>query len=172
MRPRPLRRHSDGFAARPALRPLIAVEVRIRIGVARSFILAICVRIELRAIAGFGNHRLRGNRRDDRGRQNSHHAKEPRARHCVFSSAVESLCGYTENNTSAAALFHDVGDPSTVKPFAAALSASVFAPHESGNGTFRTWRNVRSESAMRCKDGVIGRPSLWIAEDFRCCASG
>jgi RNA polymerase sigma-32 factor len=22
------------------------------------------------------------------------------------------------------------------------------------------------------KDGVIGRPSLWIAEDFRCCASG
>ena len=21
-------------------------------------------------------------------------------------------------------------------------------------------------------DGVIGRPSLWIAEDFRCCASG
>jgi len=22
------------------------------------------------------------------------------------------------------------------------------------------------------KDGVIGRPSLWIAEDFGCCASG
>jgi hypothetical protein len=27
-------------------------------------------------------------------------------------------------------------------------------------------------SASPLKDGVIGRPSLWIAEDFRCCASG
>jgi hypothetical protein len=26
--------------------------------------------------------------------------------------------------------------------------------------------------SCECKDGVIGRPSLWIAEDFRCCASG
>jgi hypothetical protein len=24
----------------------------------------------------------------------------------------------------------------------------------------------------KLKDGVIGRPSLWIAEDFGCCASG
>src|SRR6478672_1022315 len=39
-------------------------------------------------------------------------------------------------------------------------------------GTFRTWRDVRLESVMRIKDGVIGRPSLWIAEDFGCCASG
>jgi hypothetical protein len=30
---------------------------------------------------------------------------------------------------------------------------------------FRTWRDVRLESAIRNKDGVIGRPSLWIAED-------
>jgi hypothetical protein len=27
-------------------------------------------------------------------------------------------------------------------------------------------------SALAPKDGVIGRPSLWIAEDFGCCASG
>jgi hypothetical protein len=27
-------------------------------------------------------------------------------------------------------------------------------------------------SALPPKDGVIGRPSLWIAEDFGCCASG
>jgi hypothetical protein len=40
----------------------------------------------------------------------------------VCSSPLWNPCGYTENNTSAAALFHDVGDPSTVKPFAAALS--------------------------------------------------
>src|SRR5258708_7021664 len=33
-------------------------------------------------------------------------------------------------------------------------------------GTFRTCRDVRLESVMRFKDGVIGRPSLWIAEDF------
>src|SRR5258705_13369350 len=36
-------------------------------------------------------------------------------------------------------------------------------------------RNTRGEqmfSALPPKDGVIGRPSLWIAEDFGCCASG
>ena len=36
-------------------------------------------------------------------------------------------------------------------------------------------RNTRSEqmfSALPPKDGIIGRPSLWIAEDFGCCASG
>jgi len=27
-------------------------------------------------------------------------------------------------------------------------------------------------SVVGGKDGVIGRPSLWIAEDFGCCASG
>src|SRR5258708_1006897 len=27
-------------------------------------------------------------------------------------------------------------------------------------------------SGLPLKDGVIGRPSLWIAEDFGCCASG
>jgi len=27
-------------------------------------------------------------------------------------------------------------------------------------------------SGLPPKDGVIGRPSLWIAEDFGCCASG
>src|SRR5262245_8176668 len=27
-------------------------------------------------------------------------------------------------------------------------------------------------SASPLKDGVIGRPSLWIADDFGCCASG
>jgi hypothetical protein len=32
--------------------------------------------------------------------------------------------------------------------------------------TFRTWRDVRLKSVMRSKDGVIGRPNLWIAEDF------
>ena len=26
--------------------------------------------------------------------------------------------------------------------------------------------------ASTLTDGVIGRPSLWIAEDFGCCASG
>ena len=26
--------------------------------------------------------------------------------------------------------------------------------------------------ALGPEDGVIGRPSLWIAEDFGCCASG
>jgi len=34
----------------------------------RPFILAIRIGIKKRAIAGFGNHRLRGNRRYDRGR--------------------------------------------------------------------------------------------------------
>ena len=29
-----------------------------------------------------------------------------------------------------------------------------------------------AHSAPPPKDGVIGRPSLWIAEDFGCCASG
>jgi len=29
-----------------------------------------------------------------------------------------------------------------------------------------------SFSGFDPKDGVIGRPSLWIAEDFGCCASG
>src|SRR5437867_5539230 len=33
-------------------------------------------------------------------------------------------------------------------------------------GTFRRCRDVRLESEMHTKDGVIGRPSLWIAEDF------
>ena len=33
-------------------------------------------------------------------------------------------------------------------------------------GTFRTWHDVRLKSAYRGRDGVIGRPSLWIAEDF------
>jgi len=42
----------------------------------------------------------------------------------------------------------------------------------STHGTTRTWRDVRVTSAMRSKDGVIGRPSLWIAEDLGCCASG
>jgi hypothetical protein len=40
----------------------------------------------------------------------------------VCSPPLWNPCGYMEINTSAAALFHDVGDPSTVKPFAAALS--------------------------------------------------
>jgi hypothetical protein len=29
-------------------------------------------------------------------------------------------------------------------------------------------RNLKGSA----KDGVIGQPSLWIAEDFGCCASG
>ena len=33
-------------------------------------------------------------------------------------------------------------------------------------GTFETCRDVRYSVAIRGKDGVIGRPSLWIAEDF------
>ena len=33
-------------------------------------------------------------------------------------------------------------------------------------GTFRTWRDVHLESAFGGIDGVIGRPSLWIAEDL------
>src|SRR5262245_8318373 len=33
-------------------------------------------------------------------------------------------------------------------------------------------RCTKTTSARGPKDGVIGRPSLWIAEDFRCCASG
>ena len=40
------------------------------------------------------------------------------------------------------------------------------ALHESLDGTFRTWRDVCYESAIRIEDGVIGRPSLWIVEDF------
>ena len=31
---------------------------------------------------------------------------------------------------------------------------------------------VLADELVRLKDGVIGRPSLWIAEDFGCCASG
>ena len=34
------------------------------------------------------------------------------------------------------------------------------------------WDDVRYTSVFGKKDGVIGRPSLWIAEDFGCCASG
>src|SRR5271169_198530 len=40
------------------------------------------------------------------------------------------------------------------------------AVHESLVGTKRTSRDVRSLVAIGGKDGVIGRPSLWIAEDF------
>jgi len=40
------------------------------------------------------------------------------------------------------------------------------ALRESASGTFRTWRDVQLESGMRSRDGVIGRPSLWIAEDL------
>jgi hypothetical protein len=32
--------------------------------------------------------------------------------------------------------------------------------------------HLPAEDVRYRKDGVIGRPSLWIAEDFRCCASG
>jgi bifunctional non-homologous end joining protein LigD len=31
---------------------------------------------------------------------------------------------------------------------------------------------LQLSSALSSTDGVIGRPSLWIAEDFGCCASG
>jgi hypothetical protein len=34
------------------------------------------------------------------------------------------------------------------------------------------FRGYQRKSALAPKDGVIGRPSLWIAEDFGCCASG
>src|SRR5213080_2373859 len=40
------------------------------------------------------------------------------------------------------------------------------SPAMSGIGTFRTSCDGRLASVMRIKDGVIGRPSLWIAEDF------
>jgi hypothetical protein len=33
-------------------------------------------------------------------------------------------------------------------------------------------REQRARDVRTAKDGVIGRPSLWIAEDFGCCASG
>jgi hypothetical protein len=79
VRPRPLRCHADSFTARPII-PLGGGLLIVAVGVARAFILAICVRIELRTIAGFGNHRLRGNRSYDCGRQNSDHSKEPRGR--------------------------------------------------------------------------------------------
>jgi hypothetical protein len=39
-------------------------------------------------------------------------------------------------------------------------------------GHLQTSDDPEGMSAPLPKDGVIGRPSLWIAEDFRCCASG
>jgi hypothetical protein len=39
-------------------------------------------------------------------------------------------------------------------------------------GVKRTSRGLLTMSASDPSDGVIGRPSLWIAEDFGCCASG
>jgi len=39
-------------------------------------------------------------------------------------------------------------------------------------GQEQTFSPAPHRSALLLKDGVIGRPSLWIAEDFRCCASG
>jgi hypothetical protein len=36
----------------------------------------------------------------------------------------------------------------------------------------RRTRCEQMSSGLPLKDGVIGRPSLWIAEDFGCCASG
>ena len=50
VRPRPLRCHADGFTARPII-PLGGGLLIVAVGVAWAFILAICVRIELRAIA-------------------------------------------------------------------------------------------------------------------------
>jgi len=34
------------------------------------------------------------------------------------------------------------------------------------------YRSGAARAAPVPKDGVIGRPSLWTAEDFGCCASG
>jgi plasmid stabilization system protein ParE len=39
-------------------------------------------------------------------------------------------------------------------------------------GTSRQFAAPRNSVAIGVTDGVIGRPSLWIAEDFGCCASG
>src|SRR5215211_2821165 len=39
-------------------------------------------------------------------------------------------------------------------------------------GHQRTSRLSYGMSDLPPSDGVIGRPSLWIAEDFGCCASG
>jgi hypothetical protein len=36
----------------------------------------------------------------------------------------------------------------------------------------RQWQDITLLPVCLLKDGVIGRPSLWIAEDFGCCASG
>src|ERR1700688_2260732 len=44
------------------------------------------------------------------------------------------------------------------------------APHLDSTKLRRTQREQMS-TEIRRKDGIIGRPSLWIAEDFACCAS-
>jgi hypothetical protein len=59
----------------------------------------------------------------------------------------------------------------------AAASAAVFmvSPAVLAQGQFGTADEAKAmlvKAAAAVKDGVIGRPSLWIAEDFRCCASG
>ena len=41
-----------------------------------------------------------------------------------------------------------------------------------GLGQKRRFGDMRVTSTLPLKDGVIGRPSLWIGEDFGCCASG
>ena len=43
-------------------------------------------------------------------------------------------------------------------------------PH--GLGQSRKLARLNGMSVLPSTDGVIGRPSLWIAEDFGCCASG
>jgi hypothetical protein len=85
VRPRPRRCHADSFTARPII-PLGGGLLIVAVGVARAFILAICVRIELRTIAGFGNHRLRQNRRCGQARQHGHRAKKFERRHGCFSA--------------------------------------------------------------------------------------
>jgi len=67
-----------------------------------------------------------------------------------------------------------MGSANRVEVHHARLSAVIGVrktfPH--GLGQKRKWWYPQVRSALPLKDGVIGRPSLWIAEDFRCCASG
>jgi hypothetical protein len=42
----------------------------------------------------------------------------------------------------------------------------------SGLDQTRKSARLNGMSVLLPTDGVIGRPSLWIAEDFGCCASG
>lgn len=87
---RRLRCHADGFAARPAPRLLSAVEVRIGIGVARPFILAIRSGIEESAVARLLDHCLGQHGRCGQARQHSNRAKKFEGRHLVSSTAVRA----------------------------------------------------------------------------------